>query len=136
MCLPILGMSNNLELYLFYFQYLCIFQTLKHKQNKQDYKKINIPKVWACYTYFVIELSKMIRNCFSEFWYMMLTLLNSTIRKYSIEPLAATALNSSRATIIFFSVSAATINLAFTSSEVVLVTCRTSIRASSSTKEP
>lgn len=32
-------------------------------------------------THFVIELSKMFRNCFSEFWYITFTLLISTIRK-------------------------------------------------------
>lgn len=53
-----------------------------------------------------------------------------------MEPRAATARNSSRATVIFFSVLTDTFSFWFTSSAVVFVTCRTSINSSSSTREP
>uniref|UniRef100_A0A2M4D0S6 Putative secreted protein n=1 Tax=Anopheles darlingi TaxID=43151 RepID=A0A2M4D0S6_ANODA len=84
----------------------------------------------------VIELSNMIRNCFSEFWYITFTLDISTIRKYRIDPRAATARNSSRAIMIFFSVTSEILSFWFTSSAVVFVSCSTSISASSSTSEP
>ena len=87
-------------------------------------------------TYFVMALSKMVRNCLSEFWYITFTLLISTIRKYKIEPRDATARNSSRAMLIFRSVCAETLSFWLTSSAVTLVSCSTWIRASSSTRDP
>ena len=58
-----------------------------------------------------MERSKMPRNCCREVWYMTFTMDISMIRKYSTEPRAATGRYSSRAVLIFTSVSSATSNL-------------------------
>ena len=56
---------------------------------------------------FVTDASNKTRNCLNDVWYMTLTLLISTIKKYKILPLVATSLYSSLAAFIFISVSAA-----------------------------
>ena len=56
-------------------------------------------------------------------WYMTLTRLISTMRKYRMDPLLATGLNSSLAVFIFTSVSAAIVSFSLTSSAVVFVVC-------------
>lgn len=38
-------------------------------------------EVLVLFSDLVMELSKMLRNCFKEFWYITFTLLISTIRK-------------------------------------------------------
>ena len=61
------------------------------------------------------------KNTVIRTWYMTLTKLVSTIKKYKIDPLVATGLNSSRAVLILISVSAATVSFSLTSSAVVFV---------------
>ena len=83
-----------------------------------------------------MEWSNSPRNCLSEVWYMVFTIAISDMRKYRILPRVATGLNSSRASLILISVSAAICSFWLTSRAVALVTCNTLIRSSSSTREP
>ena len=87
-------------------------------------------------TYLAMERSNTPRNCCSDVWYMMFTRDISTIKKYSTEPREATGRNSSRASLIFFSVSEATISFSWTSWAVFFVVLSTVMSDSSSTSDP
>ena len=87
-------------------------------------------------TNLAMELSKIDKNCCREVWYITLTMLISTIRKYKILPRVATGLNSSRASFIFSSVSLAMKSFSLTSSAVNFVVFNTATSDSSSTREP
>ena len=102
-----------------------------------------IPFISTCWlydmeleNYLAMDRSKRCKNCRSDVWYMQFTMLISTIRKYRMLPRVATGRNSSRAVVIFTSVSAATCSFWLTSWAVALVMFNTLIRSSSSTKEP
>ena len=83
-----------------------------------------------------MEMSKRPRNCRREVWYITFTMDISTMRKYRMDPRAATGRYSSRAVLIFTSVSAAMTSFSFTSRAVSFVVRSTSIRDSSSTRDP
>ena len=83
-----------------------------------------------------MDESNMPKNCFNDVWYMKLTIIISTIKKYNILPRVATGLYSSRAKFIFSLVSAAICNLDLTSIDVILVIFNTFIKSRSSTKAP
>ena len=83
-----------------------------------------------------MEMSKTPRNCRREVWYITFTMDISTMRKYRMDPRAATGRYSSRAVLIFTSVSAAITSFSFTSRAVSFVVRSTSIRDSSSTRDP
>ena len=87
-------------------------------------------------TNLAIELSNIVKNCCNDVWYITLTMLISTIKKYIMLPRVATGLYSSRASLIFTSVSRATKSFSLTSSAVNFVVFNTSINDSSSTSEP
>eukprot|EP00835_Amoeboradix_gromovi_P001564 NODE_73_length_23464_cov_0.600171.p9 type:complete len:137 gc:universal NODE_73_length_23464_cov_0.600171:12377-12787(+) len=67
---------------------------------------------------------------------MLQTFAKSLIKKYIMDPLIAITLYSSLACVIFLLVSAATINLSLTSTEVFLVFSSTTTSDSSSTRLP
>ena len=83
-----------------------------------------------------MDRSNTPRNCSREVWYMQFTMDISQIKKYKILPRVATGRNSSRASFILASVSAATDSFSLTSDAVSLVIASTCIRDSSSTSEP
>ena len=107
--------------------------------NRLDTKHPWVRIVWipmARSVYLAMERSKIPKNCRSDVWYMTFTMLISTIKKYRMEPRVATGRNSSRARLIFTSVSAATASFSLTSSAVSFVVFSTATRDSSSTSEP
>lgn len=61
-----------------------------------------------------MDISNLSKNCASEVWYMLHTRDMLQIRKYNTEPRVATGLNSSRAMLIFCSVSFAVSNFSLT----------------------
>ena len=108
-----------------------------HDHDRADYRTTPVLKyIIIGSTHLAIDMSKRPRNWRREVWYITFTILISTIRKYRMEPREATGRNSSRAKLIFTSVSAATASFSLTSSAVSLVTFSTDTRDSSSTKEP
>lgn len=61
-----------------------------------------------------MDISNLSKNCASEVWYMLHTRDMLQMRKYNTEPRVATGLNSSRAMLIFCSVSFAVSNFSLT----------------------
>jgi len=96
----------------------------------------SITKKLSVYIYLVIEISNRSKNWTRDVWYMQLTCGMSHIKKYKTLPRVATGRNSSRAALIFNSVSLAVLSFLFISAAVCFVIFKTDINSTSSIKGP